>query len=308
MSSFERLPIEIFRYLCSYLHDLYPILRSINRWWRDALAYIIPKDCGYYANYAAMHGYKVYLGEIMLSRAREYFENGYYSLLSFANYTWRNAPNGESVVHFLTELYYYYKRVGVRTLTEVEREKFARFINTVNTVNAIDVVGNIDTHCFLGRLFGRFISKYAQIKWVVEIACCIDNEFILDEVSKLGFSVIGTEPGDACSFEVMRKLHELGCKMTKNTLNAISFGTNVQYSRSYSGFRLMCNYAIENGCKFTDSDFKRAAQRMQKFAISVMFLHGYRPSEEILSAAPTMIQDYVRYLLAEIDGAMSDDQ
>ena len=271
MNYFEYLPDEIMVHVFYYLSDLYPTLRRVNRQMHRLVGAIDKRKKIYYANCAVVYGHKINMECITAKDIRRCIYQSYFGLLLFANYTWKAGNLDNSIIQLLSDLH-------------------DDCVNRLRTPTKLELCGvqyrledSVDVERFLGNLFGHIVSKYFNKNTVAELAVSIDNVYVIDKILELGFKLDHCAPEDACSFNVMRKLYESGCRFRPSAIAHIicdkaRFRPPQLRKKT---FEAMCEYVMRSSYKITDGDFTVAAKENEKDIVMMMFKFGYKLSMDI---------------------------
>ena len=153
---FQTTPIDIMRYIFSYIRTSYPMLRKVNRHWRNALAkeYVETARC---MRAAIMTGYKVYLGKITHVNIEKYLLNKQHHELMLADYTWtydHRAPDigvlGRAYCSCMTNIYMHGEdHDNSHVLHKIAEEECIPFVGARTPLMCN----------FLNALFRRIISR-----------------------------------------------------------------------------------------------------------------------------------------------------
>jgi len=271
---FDNLPDELLLMIYEWVPVCLPMLRKVNRRWRDLLADVCTYSDYYYANWAAAEGYKVYLDELSPQFILDCIQFDYINLILHGNYNWYCTDK-----QFLWKVQESCRKFrGIKPLTPNHGSILFKIME------ALIIKYNIgqNTECVLASM-----------------VVLIDDVDLLRLVHKLGFTFNCTLD-QAESVKIMQALHEFGCRSEAGILT-----WNIIYRHATNTWdqdemrREMIGYAIDIGCEIRDEDFICAMMYGDKFAVKKMYCAGYDINRaKLLHNMPTEMIEYVQMLLS----------
>jgi len=259
MSCFNEIPNEICLEIYSYIPMCWPMLRKVNRRWRELLRARGEYTSDHYAEWAAGAGYRVNMGAVDCSTIEYYATMWYYNILIHANYSWKIATD------FIGYFSMFFNRLDLDASVPLMRACINSIISKCETRDAT-------------------VTKMLIVFGDVEL---------LEYARMIGFEFHECDLSDARSADIMRKLHEFGCGGLDDVIYSLMRKVQSNYRFGESGaYSDMFNCAIELGAVVTSEDFDIAIRCGCEISMRLMIGAGYELSVEQFQATPSEILNY----------------
>lgn len=261
---FALLPNEIIMLIYQYIPDHFPILRKLDRRWRELLEHEYRPECDYVKLLMPTYGYKYNRGVISIRDICREVAARLFSALLYMEYTWIYKVN-ES--RYIRDMYYFligYAAPGVNLMFEES-------------------------------LFIHIMSRCADRDTnILRIIAKTNNANMTRQIHALGFGYNESTITGAENLSVLKALHEIGCPWHSETLKCIIYawgctGVIEVENELYEMFR----YAIKNGCEINDDDVAAAINTPWFRALREIYKTGYVIKDDLLTN-PT-VKQWVRY-------------
>ena len=286
MSCFNEIPNEICLEIYSYIPMCWPMLRKVNRRWRELLRARGEYTSDHYADWAAGAGYRVNMDKFAYARIDYYLRKGYHNILMFANYTWAL----ESVnCYYLCEICATYAHTPSKIPNHVQYTQHGFFINHT-------LVQKRELMCAM-------LSKCTTRDWLITHMIIMLDDVTILKYAADKFELHKRSLNSARSVKIMQKLYEYGCRAAPDIISDYIKRKHhcSIYITNVGEYRKLLETAIMFGAVITSDDFDCAVRCRCKIAIEVMIKAGYKPHESQMLNLSTEMAKYVNFMLAKND-------
>lgn len=286
-----------------FVRDSYPILRKVNRRWRDILEGE-RVDIAQCMQTAAAIGMRINLGEIDPATLENYFRLKYYELLTRAKYTWRAIE----CVQFLYRLYVHHRCNDFATLDAISYQGCdSRAVHMAKThcFRDLSYDDRVDAQIAEGviiddntvvddnkrRMCRRveniiidIISRCQRVHGdvLVQQILTLNSLYITERAHRLGVSFEGYAIYSVWSNKMIIKLHSLGYSWPNDLLTYILLCADIA-SSPHDDITKLFEYVIYNGYRITDTDFIGVMKCELTWAIRAMLDAGYVIRKDLLA-------------------------
>jgi len=266
---FGNIPKDLIIIIYKFTPQSWPMLRKVNRRWREALAFAIDAhDTEYYIERAAIDGPTVYLGKITSTDIVNHAICYRFTTLIYAKYKW-SCDKCDN--HLLLNL---------RSICEC------------------DPVGAQKSEA--RDLLRALIQKYDYVTGdnrIINMVILLDDIELLETAQQCGYSFKEEFMDTAPSYQIMKKLHEFGCigshELLLNCMKKMTRCMGVDLDDNYLK---MLEFAFSIGCKIRVEDVKYALDWCIKPAIKLMYDAGLIIPEKMLENRSRQVVEFVEGL------------